>query len=102
MNKVAQLLSPSLCVSVVCVPLLLVFYLFRMILILMHRFYVCVCLQVQSVIQPNTSVIQSTPSLQSSSLPKGNIILVSKPNSVIHTAGGGGCGSIQAIQVLTI
>jgi len=55
--------------------------------------------QVQSVIQPNTSVIQSTPSLQSSSLPKGNIILVSKPNSVIHTAGGGG-GAIQTIQVI--
>jgi len=55
---------------------------------------------VQSVIQPNTSVIQSTPSLQSSSLPKGNIILVSKPNSVIHTAGGGG-GAIQTIQVFS-
>lgn len=57
--------------------------------------------QVQSVIQPNTSVIQSTPSLQTSSIPKGNIILVSKPNSVIHTAGGGGSsGAIQTIQVL--
>nr|CAG4636513.1 EOG090X0DMT [Eubosmina coregoni] len=57
--------------------------------------------QAQSFISsPNTSVIQSTPSLQSSSLPKGNIILVSKPNSVIHTAGGGGGGSIQAIQVI--
>nr|CAG4638053.1 EOG090X0DMT [Chydorus sphaericus] len=50
---------------------------------------------VQSVIQP-TSVIQSTPSLQS--LPKGNIILVSKPNSVIHTTGGG--GAIQTLQVI--
>nr|CAH0110896.1 unnamed protein product [Daphnia galeata] len=54
--------------------------------------------QVQSVIQP-TSVIQSTPSLQATSLPKGNIILVSKPNSVIHTTGGGG-GAIQTLQVI--
>lgn len=54
--------------------------------------------KVQSVIQP-TSVIQSTPSLQATSLPKGNIILVSKPNSVIHTTGGGG-GSIQTLQVV--
>jgi len=53
--------------------------------------------QVQSVIQP-TSVIQSTPSLQSASgIPKGNIILVSKPNSVIHTTGG---GAIQTLQVI--
>lgn len=50
------------------------------------------------MIQP-TSVIQSTPSLQATSLPKGNIILVSKPNSVIHTTGGGG-GSIQTLQVV--
>ncbi|XP_057370649.1 cyclic AMP-dependent transcription factor ATF-1-like [Daphnia carinata] len=56
--------------------------------------------QVQSVIQP-TSVIQSTPSLQANSLPKGNIILVSKPNSVIHTTGGGGGGgAIQTLQVI--
>lgn len=54
--------------------------------------------QVQSVIQP-TSVIQSTPSLQATSLPKGNIILVSKPNSVIHTTGGGG-GAIQTLQLV--
>ena len=54
--------------------------------------------KVQSVIQP-TSVIQSTPSLQATSLPKGNIILVSKPNSVIHTTGGGG-GAIQTLQVV--
>nr|CAG4637350.1 EOG090X0DMT [Ceriodaphnia reticulata] len=55
---------------------------------------------VQSVIQP-TSVIQSTPSLQANSLPKGNIILVSKPNSVIHTTGGGGGGgAIQTLQVI--
>nr|CAG4639523.1 EOG090X0DMT [Daphnia magna] len=53
---------------------------------------------VQSVIQP-TSVIQSTPSLQATSLPKGNIILVSKPNSVIHTTGGGG-GAIQTLQLV--
>jgi cAMP response element-binding protein len=51
--------------------------------------------QVQSVIQP-TSVIQSTPSLQATSLPKGNLILVSKPNSVIHTTGG----AIQTLQVI--
>nr|CAG4643501.1 EOG090X0DMT [Ilyocryptus agilis] len=55
--------------------------------------------QVQSVIQP-TSVIQSTPSLQAASLAKGNsIILVSKPNSVIHTTGGSG-GAIQTLQVI--
>ena len=52
--------------------------------------------QVQSVIQP-TSVIQSTPSLQTTSLSKGNIVLVSKPNSVIHTTGG---GAIQTLQVI--
>nr|CAG4648244.1 EOG090X0DMT [Moina brachiata] len=57
--------------------------------------------QVQSVIQP-TSVIQSTPSLQATSLAKGNIILVSKPNSVIHTTGGSsGTGvPIQTLQVI--
>lgn len=57
--------------------------------------------QVQSVIQP-TSVIQSTPSLQATSLAKGNIILVSKPNSVIHTTGGSGGtgGPIQTLQVI--
>ena len=60
-------------------------------------FISCFYFKVQSVIQP-TSVIQSTPSLQATSLPKGNIILVSKPNSVIHTTGGGG-GSIQTLQV---
>ena len=58
----------------------------------------CVFSQVQSVIQP-TSVIQSTPSLQTACLSKGNIILVSKPNSVIHTTGGSGGGAIQALQV---
>nr|CAG4638736.1 EOG090X0DMT [Cyclestheria hislopi] len=56
----------------------------------------CVSAVLQSVIQP-TSVIQSTPSLQATALPKGNIILVSKPNSVIQTAGA---GSIQTIQVI--
>jgi len=51
--------------------------------------------QVQSVIQP-TSVIQSTPSLQPTIIPKGNLILVSKPNSVIHTTGG----ALQTLQVI--
>lgn len=50
MNKVAQLLSPSLCVSVVCVPLLLVFYLFRMILILMP--FLCLCVSTGAVGDP--------------------------------------------------
>nr|CAG4650483.1 EOG090X0DMT [Sida crystallina] len=52
---------------------------------------------VQSVIQQPTSVIQSTPSLQTTALSKGNLILVSKPNSVIHTTGG---GAIQTLQVI--
>jgi len=51
--------------------------------------------QVQSVIQP-TSVIQSTPSLQPTTISKGNLILVSKPNSVIHTTGG----ALQTLQVI--
>jgi len=52
--------------------------------------------QVQSVIQP-TSVIQSTPSLQPTNISKGhNLILVSKPNSVIHTTGG----AVQTLQVI--
>jgi len=51
---------------------------------------------VQSVIQP-TSVIQSTPSLQPTNISKGhNLILVSKPNSVIHTTGG----AVQTLQVI--
>ncbi|CAH0554959.1 unnamed protein product [Brassicogethes aeneus] len=44
--------------------------------------------QVQSVIQPNTqSVIQTAANLQPM-LGKGNVILVSKPNSVIQTTHG--------------
>ncbi|XP_072944199.1 cyclic AMP response element-binding protein B isoform X3 [Epargyreus clarus] len=42
--------------------------------------------QVQSVIQPNQqSVIQTASNIQPVQLPKGNVILVSKPSSVIHT-----------------
>ncbi|XP_053625838.1 cyclic AMP response element-binding protein B isoform X3 [Plodia interpunctella] len=52
--------------------------------------------QVQSVIQPNQqSVIQTASNLQSVQLPKGNVILVSKPNSVIHTTQG----SLQTLQI---
>nr|CAG4645814.1 EOG090X0DMT [Lynceus sp. MCZ IZ 141354] len=47
------------------------------------------------VIQP-TSVIQTTPALNS--LSKGNIILVGKPNSVIHTTAGGGIQTLQVID----
>lgn len=53
---------------------------------------------VQSVIQPTQqSVIQSaTGNLQPSVLTKGNVILVSKPNSVIQTPQG----SLQTLQVV--
>ncbi|KAK7593107.1 hypothetical protein V9T40_007859 [Parthenolecanium corni] len=53
---------------------------------------------VQSVIQPNQqSVIQSaTGGLQPTVLTKGNVILVSKPNSVIQTPQG----SLQTLQVV--
>lgn len=53
---------------------------------------------VQSVIQPNQqSVIQSaTGNIQPTVLTKGNVILVSKPNSVIQTAQG----SLQTLQVV--
>lgn len=54
------------------------------------------CLQVQSVIQPNQqSVIQTASNIQSVQLPKANVILVSKPNSVIHTTQG----TLQTLQV---
>lgn len=49
----------------------------------------------QSVIQPNQqSVIQTATNLQPM-LSKGNVILVSKPNSVIQTTQG----SLQTLQV---
>ncbi|XP_032455930.1 cyclic-AMP response element binding protein isoform X28 [Nasonia vitripennis] len=52
---------------------------------------------VQSVIQPNQqSVIQTATNIQPVAISKGNVILVSKPNSVIQTAQG----SIQALQVV--
>lgn len=53
---------------------------------------------VQSVIQPNQqSVIQSaTGNIQPTVLTKGNVILVSKPNSVIQTPQG----SLQTLQVV--
>ncbi|XP_026746776.1 cyclic AMP response element-binding protein B isoform X2 [Trichoplusia ni] len=52
--------------------------------------------QVQSVIQPNQqSVIQTASNIQSVQLPKGNVILVSKPNSVIHTTQG----TLQTLQI---
>ncbi|XP_074106021.1 cyclic-AMP response element binding protein B isoform X5 [Cotesia typhae] len=53
--------------------------------------------QVQSVIQPNhQSVIQSATNIQPVAISKGNVILVSKPNSVIQSAQG----SLQALQVV--
>lgn len=52
--------------------------------------------QVQSVIQPNQqSVIQTATNIQPVAISKGNVILVSKPNSVIQTAQG----SLQTLQV---
>nr|ACB20690.1 cAMP response element-binding protein [Polyrhachis vicina] len=52
---------------------------------------------VQSVIQPNQqSVIQTATNIQPVAISKGNVILVSKPNSVIQTAQG----SLQTLQVV--
>ncbi|XP_076286611.1 cyclic-AMP response element binding protein B isoform X11 [Lasioglossum baleicum] len=52
---------------------------------------------VQSVIQPNQqSVIQTATNIQPVAISKGNVILVSKPNSVIQTAQG----SLQTVQVV--
>ncbi|XP_059054273.1 cyclic AMP response element-binding protein B isoform X2 [Achroia grisella] len=52
--------------------------------------------QVQSVIQPNQqSVIQTASNIQSVQLPKGNVILVGKPSSVIHTTQG----TLQTLQI---
>jgi len=49
------------------------------------------------VIQPNhQSVIQSATNIQPVALSKGNVILVSKPNSVIQSAQG----SLQTLQVV--
>ncbi|KAL4705137.1 hypothetical protein ACJJTC_018708 [Scirpophaga incertulas] len=51
--------------------------------------------QVQSVIQANQqSVIQTASNIPSVQLPKGNVILVSKPSSVIHTTQG----TLQTLQ----
>lgn len=56
----------------------------------------CDSVQVQSVIQPNQqSVIQTATNIQPVAISKGNVILVSKPNSVIQTAQG----SLQTLQV---
>ncbi|XP_062526317.1 cAMP responsive element binding protein isoform X6 [Bombyx mori] len=50
----------------------------------------------QSVIQPNQqSVIQTASNIQSVQIPKGNVILVSKPSSVIHTTQG----TLQTLQI---
>lgn len=52
--------------------------------------------QVQSVIQPNQqSVIQTASNIQPVQLPKGNVILVGKPSSVIHTTQG----TLQTLQI---
>ncbi|XP_012272546.1 cyclic AMP-responsive element-binding protein 1 isoform X9 [Orussus abietinus] len=52
---------------------------------------------VQSVIQPNQqSVIQTATNIQPVAISKGNVILVSKPNSVIQTTQG----SLQTLQVV--
>ncbi|XP_024944546.1 cyclic AMP-responsive element-binding protein 1 isoform X8 [Cephus cinctus] len=54
--------------------------------------------QVQSVIQPNQqSVIQTATNIQPVAISKGNVILVSKPNSVIQTTQG----SLQTLEVHT-
>ncbi|XP_034938044.1 cyclic AMP-responsive element-binding protein 1 isoform X6 [Chelonus insularis] len=53
--------------------------------------------QVQSVIQPNhQSVIQSATNIQPVAISKGNVILVSKSNSVIQSAQG----NLQTLQVV--
>ncbi|XP_063973851.1 cyclic AMP response element-binding protein B isoform X10 [Diachasmimorpha longicaudata] len=53
--------------------------------------------QVQSVIQPNhQSVIQSATNIQPVAISKGNVILVSKPNSVIQSTQA----NIQTLQVV--
>ncbi|XP_012527129.1 cyclic AMP-responsive element-binding protein 1 isoform X3 [Monomorium pharaonis] len=53
--------------------------------------------QVQSVIQPNQqSVIQTATNIQPVAISKGNVILVSKPNSVIQTAQA----NLQTLQVV--
>ncbi|XP_076170432.1 cyclic-AMP response element binding protein B isoform X2 [Ptiloglossa arizonensis] len=53
--------------------------------------------QVQSVIQPNQqSVIQTATNIQPVAISKGNVILVSKPNSVIQTAQA----SLPTLQVV--
>ncbi|XP_024944551.1 cyclic AMP-responsive element-binding protein 1 isoform X12 [Cephus cinctus] len=53
--------------------------------------------QVQSVIQPNQqSVIQTATNIQPVAISKGNVILVSKPNSVIQTTQG----SLQTLEVV--
>lgn len=53
--------------------------------------------QVHSVIQSNQqSVIQTATNIQPVSISKGNVILVSKPSSVIQTAQG----SLQTLQVM--
>ncbi|XP_012527132.1 cyclic AMP-responsive element-binding protein 1 isoform X6 [Monomorium pharaonis] len=52
---------------------------------------------VQSVIQPNQqSVIQTATNIQPVAISKGNVILVSKPNSVIQTAQA----NLQTLQVV--
>ncbi|XP_024944557.1 cyclic AMP-responsive element-binding protein 1 isoform X18 [Cephus cinctus] len=52
---------------------------------------------VQSVIQPNQqSVIQTATNIQPVAISKGNVILVSKPNSVIQTTQG----SLQTLEVV--
>lgn len=52
---------------------------------------------VQSVIQPNQqSVIQTATNIQPVAISKGNVILVSKPNSVIQTTQA----SLQTLQVV--
>ncbi|XP_068899305.1 cyclic AMP-responsive element-binding protein 1 isoform X14 [Tenebrio molitor] len=57
--------------------------------------------QVQSVIQPNQqSVIQTAANIQPM-LGKGNVILVSKPNSVIQTTQGSLSG-LQTLQVKVV
>ncbi|XP_064211065.1 cyclic AMP-responsive element-binding protein 1 isoform X14 [Tribolium castaneum] len=57
--------------------------------------------QVQSVIQPNQqSVIQTAANIQPM-LSKGNVILVSKPNSVIQTTQGSLSG-LQTLQVKVV
>lgn len=95
-HRAAYLTRPSAISSGVYFDSLFLFSIYS---VTWNYFVYIICallLQVQSVIQPNQqSVIQTASNIQSVQLPKGNVILVSKPSSVIHTTQG----TLQTLQV---